>query len=132
MTGLDTNVLLRYLLNDGDPQKGVADRFFLDSADRDEKLFVNQIVLCELIWVLSRGLRFDRQRAGDIIGQLLAAAQLEFEDKDLVEEALSLYALSKADFADCLIAARNRDAGCNATVTLDRTAGALDHFKLPE
>ncbi len=130
MTGLDTNILLRYLLEENDPQKAPVDRFFIRNAERGEMLFVNQIVLCEVIWVLARALKFDRQQIGAILERLLATEQLEFEAKDLIVDALSTYRTTRADFADCLIGVRNRDAGCNATVTLDRTAGALEHFML--
>ncbi len=130
MTGLDTNILLRYLLEENDPQKASADRFFIRSAERGETLFVNQIVLCEVTWVLARALKFDRQQIGAILERLLATEQLEFEAKDLIVDALGIYRTTRADFADCLIGVRNRDSGCGATVTFDRTAGALEHFKV--
>ncbi len=54
MIGLDTNVLVRFLVEDDAEQavraKGVVRR----AIERDEKLFVSDVVVCELAWVLER------------------------------------------------------------------------------
>lgn len=57
MTGLDTNVLLRYLLRDDPAQAVRAER----ELERDERFLVDGIVLCEVVWVLETGYSSSRR-----------------------------------------------------------------------
>jgi predicted nucleic-acid-binding protein len=62
--GLDTNVLLRLLLAD-DPRQAARAREWLDAQPRGQRLLINRIVLCELVWTLRRGYRFDREQIAE-------------------------------------------------------------------
>jgi predicted nucleic-acid-binding protein len=130
MIGLDTHVLVRYLVEDGDPQKRAADRFVEEALNRGESLFVNQIVLCEVVWVLSRAYGFTRREVAETLEMILYARQFEIEAKDLVVQGLREYRKGKADFADCVIGLKNQAAGCTATVTFDRKAASLGSFQV--
>ena len=130
MIGLDTNVLVRYLVEDDDPQKRAADRFVEGALNRGESLFVSQIVLCEVVWVLSRAYGFTRREVAEALEMILYARQFEVEAKDLVVQGLREYREGKADFADCLIGLKNQAAGCAVTVTLDRKAASLGSFQV--
>jgi predicted nucleic-acid-binding protein len=132
MKGLDTNVLVRYLTRDDPGQERAASRFLDSARTRGEPIFVNVIVLCELVWVLGRTYEYSRAEVAAVIGQLLATEQIVVEDADLAWLALSDYEASKADFADCLIGRRNLRLGCDETVTLDgRLKGRAGFVALP-
>ena len=103
MIGLDANVLVRYLVEDDDPQSRAADRFVEEALNRGESLFVNQIVLCEVVWVLSRAYGFTRKEVAQALEMILYARQFEIEAKDRVVRGLREYGKGKADFADYLI-----------------------------
>lgn len=126
MTGLDTNVLLRYLLRDEPAQASRAER----EIERDERFLIDGIVLCELVWVLETGYGFTRKDIGDTLDKVVATAQFEIESKDLVLAALADFRASTADFSDCLIGRRNRSAGASDTATFDRALKALPSFRL--
>lgn len=126
MIGLDTNVLVRYLVEDEPGQASQAARV-VESADR---CFLGAIVLCELTWVLEDVYGFDRASLIDTLEKLVVTAEFEIEDKDLVLGALRDFRSSKADFSDCLLGQRNRAAGCTETLTFDRALRALDGFRL--
>lgn len=130
MIGLDTNVLVRYLVEDDDPQKRAADRFVEEALNRGKSLFVNQIVLCEVVWVLSRAYGFTRREVAEALEMILCARQFEIEAKDMVVRGLREYRKGKADFADCVIGLKNQAAGCTATVTFDRKAASLGSFQV--
>ncbi len=130
MIGLDTNALLRFLTRDDPGQADIAREFIQSASDRKEPLFVNHVVLCEVTWVLNTTYGYPREEIATALEGILLARQFEIEAKDLAIEALHAFNTSKTGFADCLIAARNRDAGCDSTITFDRTAASLDHFKL--
>ena len=60
---------------------------------------------------------------------MLDAAELELEDESTIEEAFYLWKDSAADFADCLIGVTNVMAGCESTLTFDRSAATLRAFE---
>ena len=126
MTGLDTNVLLRYLVRDEPTQAARATR----ELERDEHFLIGSVVLCELVWVLDAGYGFSRAEIGGTLEKILATAQFEIEDKDLALGALDDFRSSRADFSDCLVGRRNRAAGAAETVTFDRGLRGLEGFRL--
>jgi predicted nucleic-acid-binding protein len=121
MIGLDTNVLVRYFVKD-DPLQTQAAENLLDSLSPEEPGWLGLIVLVELVWVLRFMYRFQRDGIARIVESLLRSLDVVVDQENVVHQALSLYRNSKADFADCLIAALARDAGCIKTVTFDRIA----------
>ncbi len=126
MTGVDTNVLARYLLRDDAAQATRA----AQELERDDRFFIGIIVLCELVWVLETGYNFKRSEIATAIEKILATAQFEIEDKDLALSALQDFRRTLADFSDCLIGRRNRAVGVAETVTFDRTLKGLEGFRL--
>jgi predicted nucleic-acid-binding protein len=126
VTGLDTNVLLRYLVRDEPTQAARATR----ELERDDRFLVGSIVLCEMVWVLETGYRFQRRDIVMTLEKILATAQFEIEGKDLALAALDDFRRSTADFSDCLLGRRNRGAGAVETVTFDRGLRGLEGFRL--
>jgi predicted nucleic-acid-binding protein len=119
MTGLDTNVLVRYLTRDDARQFSKANDLLTGLAEAGETIHVNVIVLCELAEVLESAYRLDKAAIVTALRALLDTARLSIEDRDLVAEAVDAFAEGKAGFADCLIGIRNKAAGCRETATLD-------------
>ncbi len=128
MIGLDTNVLARHLVGDDPVQTPKARALLAARCTVDDPGYVNRIVLCELVWVLARGYRYDRRTIAGALEQLLNAAELRIEDREAAIDALAAYRGSQADFADCLMGPLNRAAGCERTMTFDRDAAALPEF----
>jgi predicted nucleic-acid-binding protein len=124
--GLDTNVLLRYLVGDDAAQARRAD---LELAG-GERFLIDCIVLCELVWVLERGYGVSRADIPGTLERILTTAQFEIDGKDLVAGALDDFRRSTADFADCLLGRRNRGAGASETVTFDRRLRGIRGFRL--
>ena len=129
MKGLDTNVLIRLLLAD-DPEQTARGRAFVADRPAGEPLFVNRIVICELVWTLRRGFRFDRDQIAAVVDRMLKSRVFEIEDYDALGFALYLYQTSGADLADCLLGVTNGLLGCERTATFDRRAAELDEFEL--
>lgn len=119
MIGLDTNVLVRYLTED-DPEQSPRAVALVDGAlEKGERLFVTQIVLCELVWVLDSVYRYPRQEIVSVVRDLLRTRQLVIEDLDSARAALDRYADQGGDFADFLIVERCRAAGCGLIASFD-------------
>lgn len=128
MLGIDTNVLVRFLVRDDEAQFEKANRLIKREIGAKEDLFVSLLVLLETEWVLRS--RYSLQKAEIIqaISSLLDATELQLEDEAAVEETLVIWKDSTADFADCLIGAHNRRVGCRATATFDTKAVKLPAF----
>jgi predicted nucleic-acid-binding protein len=126
--GVDTNVLVRYLVRDDQLQFEKARRLIKRAADRSEPVLVSLLVLLETEWVLRSRYELSKPEILSAFSTLLDVADLAFEDEPSVEHALYSWKDSVADFADCLIDARNRRLGCQATATFYAKALQLAGF----
>ena len=118
--GIDTNVLLRALLQDDPAQGPIAARVFRGLTP-DAPGFITQVSLAETYWVLARAKRLPRATCLAAIRRLVETDVLEFDDGEGVVRALSL-AEAGADFADALIQGAMELFGIDETVTFDRAA----------
>lgn len=119
MIGLDTNVLVRFLVRDNEEQFERARRLIKREIGSKEAVLISHLVLLETEWVLRS--RYDLLKAEIVaaISSLLETIELQFEDEASIEEALFTWKDSTAEFADCLINACHRRLGCRATATFD-------------
>ncbi|MFT4216486.1 MAG: type II toxin-antitoxin system VapC family toxin [Micropruina sp.] len=120
LTGIDTNVLLRVLLQDDPVQAPIAARVF-SGLTPESPGFVTQVTLAETYWVLARAKRLPRATCLTVIRRLVETDALEFDDGESVVRALTL-AEAGADFADALIQGAMELFGVDETVTFDRDA----------
>ena len=128
MLGIDTNVLVRFLVRDDEAQFEKARKLIKREVAAGRGVLVNQLVLLETEWVLRSRYSLPKQLIIQAISGLLDASDVQFEDEAAVEEALFVWKESTADFADCLIGAKNRRLGCRATATFDVKASKLPGF----
>ncbi len=120
MTGLDTNVLVRYLTHDDPDQSKKASAIIEGAATGGEKLLVQPVVLCELVWVLETAYDYGRNDVATTLDRILRTAQFEIPDKETVWSAWVDYRSGKGDFADYLIGRANSRFGATRTVTFDK------------
>jgi predicted nucleic-acid-binding protein len=128
MLGIDTNVLIRYLVRDDQPQYEKARRLINREVSVGEPVLVSLLVLLETEWVLRSRYELAKPDIVVAFSALLDAAELAFEDEPSIEQAIYSWKDSAAEFADCLIEARNRRLGCRATATFDGKALKLAGF----
>lgn len=125
MAALDTNVLLRFLLQDDAAQSAKATRLIRQALDAGETLYVPVSVALELEWVLRSRLELDKAAVAQTFAGLLQTVELHFEATAALEWALSEYEGSAADFSDCIHAALAWSAGETPLWTFDKAAAAL-------
>lgn len=130
MASLDTNVLVRYLVQDDDRQFALAKKLVQAALRAGETLYVPITVMLELEWVLRSNFGFDKDQVCTTISSLLASVELTFESEAAAEVALALYQRNKADFADCVHVALSHAAGESPLWTFDRAASKLDGAKM--
>jgi predicted nucleic-acid-binding protein len=122
MTGLDTNILIRYLTQDDPAQFHAALRLL---TKKSATYFVPDLVLVEVDWVLSGVYGWTRNKIAETFARLLTIHNLIFEDEGRIRGALKTVRLG-ADLSDALIAALSQERGCQQLATFDK--GLLKHF----
>lgn len=125
MAALDTNVLLRFLLQDDAAQSAAATRLIRQALEAGETLYVPVSVALELEWVLRSRLKLDKAAVTQTFAGLLQTVELRFEATGVLEWALSEYEGSAADFSDCIHAALALRAGEQPLWSFDKAAAGL-------
>lgn len=120
MIALDTNVLVRFLVEDDEDQTAAAAALVDRAIAAGETIFVSDIVLCETVWVLAGSYRVARAAIATALRELLRARHLTFASPDQLVRALDAFTSGRGDLADYLIREHARAAGCEAVVTFDR------------
>lgn len=118
MIGLDTNVLVRYIVQD-DPAQSAKATTLIESLGGDTPGFVSVVSVIELYWVLTSCYERSHDDFQQVMQVLLQTRQIVVEHADQVLRALRVFASGKADFADCLIERTSAAAGCAKTMTFD-------------
>ena len=124
MIGLDTNVLVRYIMQD-DPKQSPKASALVESLNGDNPGFITLISIVELYWVLTSSYELNGRQVKQVLEALLRTKQIIVDRADQVLRALRVFDDGKADFADCLIERTAVSAGCSQTMTFD--VGASKH-----
>ncbi len=122
MPSLDTNVLVRYLVQDDARQTRIAHQFISEYADREQSLFISNSVILETEWVLRSSYGFPKESYIDVLVQLLETKEMAFPDETSLELALFFYRENNIDFAGSLHAATVHVNQMLPLVTFDRRA----------
>lgn len=86
MIAIDTNVVLRYLLNDDKVQSQKA----ASLVKRHKRILITDVVLAETVWTLKgRKYKLDQSAISDVLNALFAEPGICFEDDQVVWRALN-------------------------------------------
>lgn len=130
MAALDTNVLVRLLVEDDAAQSAAARRLVRRSVADGDTLFIPVTVALELEWVLRSAFGFDKAAVAQTFSQLLSSVELSFQSEKAVEIALALYGRGAADFSDCLHASLAAASDEQPLWTFDRNAAKVEGARL--
>lgn len=132
MIGLDTNVLVRYVVQDDPEQADAATRLIENGCTPEEPAYISSVVLAELAWVLRGPYRYRKPLVADVLRQILRTVEFIVEEPAIAWAALAEFESGAADFADCWIGHCNHARGCVLTYTFDVKAARGVHFTLAE
>jgi len=130
MPALDTNVLVRYIVQDDAAQLAVAKRLIRRCVAEGSTLFVPVTVALKFEWVLRSNFGFGKDDAPLTLSSLFSAAELTFESERALEVALHLFRKGSADFADCLHVALATQASEQPLWTFDKGAARVGGAQL--
>ena len=118
MIGLDTNVLVRYIMQDDLKQSAKATKL-IEALDSDNPGYITMVSVVELYWVLTSSYELTGQQVAQALEAILRTKQFMVERADQVMRALRVFGEGGADLADCLIERSASGAGCVKTMTFD-------------
>ncbi|HEV8410834.1 MAG TPA: type II toxin-antitoxin system VapC family toxin [Gemmatimonadaceae bacterium] len=130
MIALDTNLLVRLLIQDDATQARAVERLVVRARRDRTLLFVSDVVLCELVWVLTRRAKQSRAAVADALERLLDTESIVVADPGVARGALTAYRGGSGDFADYVIREHAVAAGASAVVTFDRALRGDVGFKI--
>lgn len=128
---LDTNVLVRYIVQDDQAQADIATQLIDQYAGQKQSIMLNNIVLCELIWVLERGYKYSKADISTTLRHILSSTEFYFENQDILWLSLADYETTSCDFSDSLIGKLNHTKfHCDKTITFDKGTSKLLEFEI--
>ena len=130
MAALDTNVLVRLLVEDDAAQLAAARKLVRQCVNAGQALFIPITVALELEWVLRSSFGFGKAAVVATLSKLLSTFELSFESERSLELALMLYRDGPADFSDCLHTALASSAGESPLWTFNKAAAKIAGAKL--
>jgi predicted nucleic-acid-binding protein len=123
---MDTDILLRYVVNDEAQQNERVARLFEDQLSATSPGFVSLVVVCELVWAPERTYAIERDVVAAMLVEILTMPNLVVEQGELVEAATR----GSGDIADLIIHAIGVSYGCTRTLTFDKKFSRLDGVEL--
>lgn len=130
MIALDTNILIRFLIQDDKQQANIVLELFSELEKKKQSFFVTQLVVLELIWVLEDVYSVAKEDIIYSISELLLMPVLTFEAQGVIRKLIVSAANSNFDLPDLLIAHSAIEQGCEATYTFDKKASKFDFFEI--
>lgn len=129
MIGLDTNIVVRLLVQDDAAQLRRIQKAIAKECSEETPGLISSFVLVETVWVLGSAYGYGREDIAHAIEALLQVKELDVQCQDEAWKSLTLFRAANADFSDYYLAAINRTLGCTATLTLDKKAARVPFFR---
>jgi predicted nucleic-acid-binding protein len=126
--GLDTNVLVRYLVADDEAQTRTVRELLASARAAGETVFVSLLVLCETYWVLRSAFGWPRANIIEVLDSLLSVDVFQLDEPEVIRSAVESCRQGKGDFADHLIGHLHQAMGCRHTATFDRALRGAPGF----
>jgi len=128
MIGLDTNVVIRHLVQDDQDQSQAASAL-MDTLTETEPGYLSVIAVVEVYWVLRRAYRISAERCVELLSNLVDTRELRIDQESVVRAALDA-SDDGLEFPDAVIAELGHTAGCHYTMTFDRPAARTGRMRL--
>ncbi len=129
MKGIDTNILIRFLVGDDETQAKTVYNIFKKTESNRNELFVPLLVILELIWVLESAYEIPRSEILDSISELLLMPILKFEHPSALQQFIHAAQGNGYDLSDLLIAHSAKHQGCEKIITFAKKSSKFNLFE---
>jgi predicted nucleic-acid-binding protein len=129
MKALDTNILVRFLVQDDKKQSEKVNQLLTHAEQTKQPLLVTSLVVLELIWVLDAVYGVSRNDIIHSLNEILTMPAIQFENQGMIRDFLNSTQNNNFDLSDSLIAQSGFKQGCDATITFDEKAAKFGLFE---
>ena len=122
----DTNLFIRFFTGDSDNQSQESKKFLDQVSKGKYELFVCDLIVAEIIYVLESIYHLDRN---EVVEKILAIAETDntiIENRQVILGALDLYEEKNIDFIDAYLASHLEKNNCDTIFTFDRDFRKID------
>ncbi len=131
MIALDTNVLIRYFIQDDPAQSRKARQFIEENVLKGKNFFIPGIVVCELVWVLSSAYNVMKSEIVDLLEKVAHVKHFNFEDREVLCSSIDGYKSGRGDFSDYYLKEISKRQGSDRVMTFDKVLLKESYFKAP-
>lgn len=130
MKALDTNVIVRLLVNDDKIQASLVYKMISAYEKQNETLFISNLVFLEVIWVLTSVYKYSKNEIISSFEELLNIQVFVFENRKLLTRLCEFSKDSKLELPDLFIGLSAKEYNCESTITFDKKAAKSKWFSL--
>jgi len=131
---VDTNIFLRFLTRDEPYKAERIFRLFKSAREGKIKLLTSDLVIAEVVWVLTSSelYNFSKEEVIESFLPLILEDYIELPSKPLILRVFDLFTKKNIDFADCYNAILARDLGTASILSYDKDFDKLDFITREE
>lgn len=126
---LDTNVIVRFLLEDNENQLKVVNNYFERAKKGLIKLKLPLFILIETDHILRTFYNVPKSEIIDKLSKILSISYVEVLQREIIIKALTLYGTHAVDFVDCVLFAKAKDENAKI-LSFDQDFKKLDKSEL--
>ena len=126
----DTNMFIRFFTSDPEEQSEIVNRFFIKVSLKEVELFVCDIVISEIVYVLERVYKVNRNEIYEKIHSILNMENIMVENRSVIFNALSYYKDKNINFNDAYIASHALKNNINKVFTFDNDFKKISEIKI--
>lgn len=120
MRFVDSNIFLRFLVDDDKLKADACQRLFQKALEGVETLFTTDMVIAEIVWVLESYYELDKFDVRNKVEKILNTPNLDCPQKEIIINALAVYEERNIDFIDAYNAYFLKSLGVNELYSYDR------------
>jgi len=103
MIRVDTNYILRYLINDNQEMAEIAENVLMNY-----KVFISNEIFAEVVYVLEGFYKISREEISKTLIEIIEWENIHTLNDNILINALKIYKSKKLDFVDCLLCAYSK------------------------
>ncbi|GAJ19522.1 unnamed protein product [marine sediment metagenome] len=129
MIFLDTNIFLRFFLKENELVFRRLEKLFSEIILGNIIGVANAMIIAEVVWVLSRSYKWNKEKICDNIEFILITPNIRFKDKTILVNAISIYKEKNIGFIDAYNYSYMKANGINEIYSFDRDFDKLKDLK---
>ena len=126
MKFIDTNIFIKFLVNDIPQKADACEKIFKNAVARKETLFTTEMVIAEIIWVLESYYELSQLEVQEKVEKILNTPNLICPNKDLILNALTIYVEKNIDYIDAYNALILKNKGITELYSYDKHYDRMD------